>query len=36
MSRFDLFFVILDECDEITDYNIAKHIVEIHQVFYSY
>jgi DNA replication licensing factor MCM6 len=31
MSRFDLFFVVLDECDEATDYNIAKHIVTIHQ-----
>lgn len=31
MSRFDLFFVVLDECDESTDFNIAKHIVGIHQ-----
>ncbi|KAJ3120180.1 MCM DNA helicase complex subunit mcm6, partial [Nowakowskiella sp. JEL0407] len=31
MSRFDLFFVILDECDETTDYNIAKHIVNFHK-----
>ena len=31
MSRFDLFFVILDECDEITDYNIARHILTVHQ-----
>ena len=31
MSRFDLFFVVLDECDENTDYKIAKHIVSIHQ-----
>ncbi len=30
MSRFDLFFVILDECNEITDYNIARHIVDVH------
>eukprot|EP00743_Colponemidia_sp_Colp-15_P004628 GILK01004988.1.p1 GENE.GILK01004988.1~~GILK01004988.1.p1 ORF type:complete len:834 (+),score=187.07 GILK01004988.1:48-2504(+) len=31
MSRFDLFFVIVDECDEITDYNIAEHIVNLHR-----
>lgn len=31
MSRFDLFFVILDECDEKTDLNIAKHIVNVHR-----
>ena len=31
MSRFDLFFVVLDELDERTDYAIAKHIVSIHQ-----
>lgn len=31
MSRFDLFFVVLDECDEATDLKIAKHIVSIHQ-----
>mmetsp|Transcript_33581 Transcript_33581/g.83882 ORF Transcript_33581/g.83882 Transcript_33581/m.83882 type:complete len:297 (-) Transcript_33581:3737-4627(-) len=31
MSRFDLFFVILDEQEERTDYAIAKHIVSIHQ-----
>jgi DNA replication licensing factor MCM6 len=30
MSRFDLFFIILDECNEITDYNIARHIVDVH------
>src|SRR5262245_39772143 len=32
MSRFDLFFVVLDECDEIVDYNIARHIVNVHRV----
>ncbi|THH05787.1 hypothetical protein EW145_g4546 [Phellinidium pouzarii] len=26
MSRFDLFFVVLDECDEKMDLNIAEHI----------
>lgn len=31
MSRFDLFFVVLDECDENTDYNIAQHIVGFHR-----
>lgn len=30
MSRFDLFFVILDDCDETTDARIAEHIVNIH------
>lgn len=30
MSRFDLFFVILDDCDEATDLRIAEHIVNIH------
>merc|ERR1712154_50156 len=31
MSRFDLFFVVLDECDEVTDYHVAKHILGTHQ-----
>jgi DNA replication licensing factor MCM6 len=31
MSRFDLFFVVIDECDEATDFNIARHIVGVHQ-----
>eukprot|EP00488_Nonionellina_sp_1-RS-2012_P001561 TRINITY_DN251_c1_g1_i1.p1 TRINITY_DN251_c1_g1~~TRINITY_DN251_c1_g1_i1.p1 ORF type:complete len:147 (-),score=45.53 TRINITY_DN251_c1_g1_i1:312-695(-) len=31
MSRFDLFFVVLDECDEVTDYHVAKHILSTHQ-----
>ena len=31
MSRFDLFFVVVDECDEVSDYNIARHIVSVHQ-----
>ncbi|KIK67747.1 hypothetical protein GYMLUDRAFT_36511 [Collybiopsis luxurians FD-317 M1] len=31
MSRFDLFFVVLDECDEKTDKNIAEHIVNVHR-----
>ena len=32
MSRFDLFFVVLDEQDEIIDYNIARHIINVHMV----
>ncbi|CAO3644187.1 unnamed protein product [Cunninghamella blakesleeana] len=32
MSRFDLFFVVLDECNEVTDYNIARHIVNVHRL----
>ena len=31
MSRFDLFFVVLDECNTDTDTKIARHIVEVHQ-----
>ncbi|KAI8804790.1 MCM2/3/5 family-domain-containing protein [Cladochytrium replicatum] len=31
MSRFDLFFVVLDECDAQTDWNIARHIVNVHR-----
>jgi DNA replication licensing factor MCM6 len=31
MSRFDLFFVVLDECNPETDLNIAKHIVNVHR-----
>jgi DNA replication licensing factor MCM6 len=30
MSRFDLFFVILDECNESVDRHLAEHIVSIH------
>ncbi len=31
MSRFDLFFVVLDEPDEAADERIARHIVSVHQ-----
>ena len=31
MSRFDLFFVVLDECNEQVDWNVAQHIVNIHR-----
>ncbi|KAI1757191.1 MCM2/3/5 family-domain-containing protein [Xylaria castorea] len=30
MSRFDLFFVILDECNESVDRHLAEHIVGLH------
>jgi DNA replication licensing factor MCM6 len=29
MSRFDLFFIVIDDCDEVTDRNVAKHIVDV-------
>ena len=32
MSRFDLFFVVLDECNEQIDRHLASHIVGIHQL----
>ncbi|KAK0627808.1 MCM2/3/5 family-domain-containing protein [Immersiella caudata] len=32
MSRFDLFFVILDECNEKVDRHLADHIVGLHQM----
>ncbi|KAI9504356.1 MCM DNA helicase complex subunit mcm6 [Coemansia spiralis] len=31
MSRFDLFFIVLDDANETTDYNTARHIVRVHQ-----
>lgn len=30
MSRFDLFFILIDECNEVVDNAIAKKIVELH------
>eukprot|EP01084_Bolivina_argentea_P309732 535809_1 len=30
MSHFDLFFVVLDECDEGTYYHVTKHLLNIH------
>lgn len=30
LSRFDLFFVLLDECNEFMDHTIASHIVNLH------
>ncbi|KAJ2389295.1 MCM DNA helicase complex subunit mcm6, partial [Coemansia sp. RSA 2603] len=32
MSRFDLFFVVLDDANETSDYNTARHIVHVHQM----
>jgi DNA replication licensing factor MCM6 len=31
MSRFDLFFIVLDEQEEMVDYQIAQHILNLHQ-----
>lgn len=31
MSRFDLFFVIVDEMNDVSDYNIARHITSMHR-----
>lgn len=30
MSRFDLFFILVDECNEVVDYAIARKIVDLH------
>lgn len=35
MSRFDLFFVILDECNPVSDEAIARHILKNHRVLSS-
>ena len=32
MSRFDLFFVVLDDCNENTDRRLANHIVNLHML----
>jgi len=32
MSRFDLFFVVLDECNEDVDRHLASHIVNLHML----
>lgn len=31
MSRFDLFFVVLDEKDDHSDYKLAMHLLEMHK-----
>ncbi|XP_055908775.1 DNA replication licensing factor Mcm6 [Eupeodes corollae] len=30
MSRFDLFFILVDECNEVVDYAIARKIIDLH------
>ena len=30
MSRFDLFFILVDDCVEVTDYAIARRIIDLH------
>uniref|UniRef100_A0A5K3FJ61 DNA replication licensing factor MCM6 n=3 Tax=Mesocestoides corti TaxID=53468 RepID=A0A5K3FJ61_MESCO len=30
MSRFDLFFILVDECNDVVDYAIAKSIIDLH------
>merc|ERR550519_2047091 len=30
MSRFDLFFILVDDCNEVTDYAIARRMVDLH------
>lgn len=30
MSRFDLFFILVDDCNPTTDYKIARSIVDLH------
>lgn len=30
MSRFDLFFILVDECNEVVDYAIARKIMDLH------
>ena len=32
MSRFDLFFVIFDEKNDLEDFHIARHIVQMHRL----
>lgn len=32
MSRFDLFFVVLDDCNERVDTQLASHIVDLHML----
>eukprot|EP01035_Chromulina_nebulosa_P018222 gene18222-23890_t len=35
MSRFDLFFIILDECNAAIDEQIARHIIKSHKNLYN-
>ncbi|ETN40397.1 uncharacterized protein HMPREF1541_04674 [Cyphellophora europaea CBS 101466] len=32
MSRFDLFFIVLDDCNESVDRHLADHIVKLHML----
>ncbi|KAK6035737.1 MCM2/3/5 family protein [Cooperia oncophora] len=34
MSRFDLFFVMIDECNEVVDYAVARRILDIQSVLF--
>ncbi|WKY02714.1 hypothetical protein Q1695_016183 [Nippostrongylus brasiliensis] len=36
MSRFDLFFVLVDECNEVVDYAIARRILDNHRAISSH
>ena len=31
LSRFDLFFVVLDECNPVSDNQVARHILNVHR-----
>lgn len=31
LSRFDLFFILVDECNEVTDYAVARRILDLHR-----
>ena len=31
ISRFDLFFILVDDCNEVTDYAIARMMIDRHQ-----
>ena len=31
ISRFDLFFISVNDCNEVTDYAIARMIIDLHQ-----
>ena len=33
MSRFDMIFVLTDDCDEVRDFGIAKHILSNHKKY---
>ena len=31
LIRFDLFFILVDECNELIDYSIARKIIDLHK-----